>query len=185
MVCIRCEMLVRKILDDIDVKYWKVYLGVAELKHALNDEQKQKLKDTLAIWGLELMEHGKGILVEKIKSTVITMLENQEVAGSLKTSCYLSRHLHYNYAYLANVFSQETGTCLSDYIIAIKVEKAKEMLTYEDLTISEIAWKLRYSSVAHLSNQFAKVTGLRPSQFKKSSRKLFTQLEPVGMMEVA
>ena len=113
------------------------------------------------------------------------MIETEDIAGSLKTSHYLSRYLLYNYAYLANVFSRETGTCLSDYIIAIKIAKAKEMLTYEDLTISEIAWKLRYSSVAHLSNQFTQVTGVRPSQFKKSSRKLFTQLEPVGMMEVA
>jgi AraC-like DNA-binding protein len=185
MVCIRCKMLVRKMLDDMGIQYTKVELGTAELKTPISQEQKQNIKEALQFWGLELIEDSKGILVEKIKGSVINMIRDDANANSFKTSHYLSRYLQYNYTYLANVFSQETGICLTDYIIAHKIEKVKEMLMYEDLTISEIAWKLNYSSVAHLSNQFAKVTGLRPSQFKKNGQKVLTSLENVGMMEVA
>ncbi|MEP7319882.1 MAG: AraC family transcriptional regulator [Panacibacter sp.] len=185
MVCIRCNMLVRKILDDMSVEYWKVDLGLAELKQPINRQQKELLKTTLQIWGLELLEDSKEVLIEKIKNSVIKMIRDDNAVSPVKTSHYLSRYLHYNYTYLANIFSQETGICLSDYIIAHKIEKAKEMLMYENLTVSEIAWKLNYSSVAHLSNQFVKVTGVRPSQFKKSRQSLLTPLEHVGMMEVA
>ena len=185
MVCIRCKMLVRKMLDDMGLQYSKVELGTAELKRPISQEQKQNIKEALQFWGLELIEDSKSILVEKIKGSVINMIRDDANANSFKTSHYLSRYLQYNYTYLANVFSQETGICLTDYIIAHKIEKVKEMLMYEDLTISEIAWKLNYSSVAHLSNQFAKVTGLRPSQFKKNGQKVLTSLENVGMMEVA
>ncbi|MEO6722165.1 MAG: AraC family transcriptional regulator [Ferruginibacter sp.] len=185
MVCVRCKMLVKKILDDMGVAYYKIELGFADLKQPINHQQKQTLKSTLQIWGLELLEDSKEILVEKIKGSVIKMIRDDTEISPVKTSHYLSRYLHYNYNYLANVFSQETGICLSDYIIAHKIEKAKQMLMDENLTVSEIAWKLNYSSVAHLSNQFVKVTGLRPSQFKKSRQNLLTPLELVGMMEVA
>ena len=185
MVCLRCKMLVKKILDDIGIQYTKVDLGVAELKQNINAAEKEKIKEQLLLWGLDLLEDNKGILVEKIKSSIINMIHNDAEICSVKTSHYLSHYLNYNYTYLANVFSQETGICLSDYIIAHKIEKAKEMLLYEDLTVSEIAWKLNYSSVAHLSNQFTKITGLRPSLFKKNTRKLFTPLDQVGMMEMA
>lgn len=185
MVCVRCKMLVKKVLDDLGIGYSKVELGVAELKKPLSTLQKSQLKASLHVWGLELLEDNKGILVEKIKSSIINMIHNDATICSIKTSHYLSHYLNYNYTYLANVFSQHTGICLSDYIIAHKIEKAKEMLLYDNLTVSEIAWKLNYSSVAHLSNQFAKVTGVRPSQFRKSTKKLFTPLEQVGIMEMA
>ncbi len=178
-------MLVKKILDDLGIAYSKVDLGVAELKHPITTQQKTKLKEVLVVWGLDLLEDNKGILVEKIKNRIIHMIHDDATICSIKTSHYLSHNLNYNYTYLANVFSQYTGICLSDYIIAHKIEKAKEMLLYDNLTISEIAWKLNYSSVAHLSNQFTKVTGLRPSQFKKSTRKHFTPLDQVGRMEMA
>jgi AraC-like DNA-binding protein len=183
MVCVRCKMLVKKILDDMQLEYTKIELGVIELKQLISKSQKDSLKEILNIWGLVLIEDNKEILVEKIKNSIINMIRNDAIICSIKTSHYLSHYLNYNYTYLANVFSEETGVCLSDYIIAHKIEKAKEMLIFEGLTVSEIAWKLNYSSVSHLSNQFNKITGLRPSQFKKNTGKLFTPLEQIGMLE--
>ena len=183
MVCLRCKMLVKKILDDMDLEYNRIDLGQVDLRLPLAKYQKEVLKERLDTWGLSLIEGNKEILVEKIKNSIIDMVHNDADICSFKTSHYLSRYLNYNYTYLANVFSQETGICLSDYIIAHKIEKVKEMLIYEDLTISEIAWKLNYSSVAHLSNQFIKITGLRPSQFKKNNGKAFIPHEQIGMME--
>lgn len=184
MVCLRCKMLVKKILDDMNLAYSRIELGQVDLLQPLTRYQKDLLKEKLAGWGLSLVEGNKEILVEKIKNSIINMIHNDASISSIKTSHYLSHYLNYNYTYLANVFSQETGICLSDYIIAHKIEKAKKMLMYEDLTISEIAWKLNYSSVAHLSNQFIKVTGLRPSQFKKNNGKAFIPHEQIGMMEM-
>ena len=185
MVCIRCKMIVRKILDDIGIEYWNVEFGLAKLKQPINEAQKKLISNALRLWGLEILQDSTGILVEKIKGSVMKMIRDDETVNRLKTSHYLSRNLHYNYTYLANVFARETGICLSDYIIAHKIQKAKEMLMYENLTVSEIAWKLNYSSVAHLSNQFVKITGMRPSIFKKSGQKTFSPLEHLGMMEVA
>lgn len=183
MVCLRCKMLVKKILDDLQLPFNSIELGVVELKHTLTAYEKEKLKDTLILWGLHLIDNNKEILVEKIKNSIIQLIRNDNNISSAKTSQYLSKYLNYNYTYLANVFSQETGVCLSDFIIAHKIEKAKEMLIHEGLTVSEIAWKLNYSSVAHLSNQFNKITGLRPSQFKKNSAKISIPLEQIGLLE--
>lgn len=183
MVCVRCKMLVKKILDDMELEYTLVELGVVELKQPISKPQRESLKDILKIWGLGLIEDHKVILVEKIKNSIINMIRNDDIISSLKTSHYLSHYLKYNYTYLANVFSQETGICLRDFIIAHKIEKVKEMLIYEGLTVTEVAWKLKYSSVAHLSNQFNKVTGLSPSQFKRNTGKLFIPLEQIGMLE--
>ena len=178
-------MLVGKILDEMGIGYSRIDLGIVKLKLPINETQKLKIKEVLRVWELDLLEDQKSILVEKIKSSVLEMIENEEDIRPLKTSHYLSRYLNYNYTYLANVFSQATGACLSDFIIERKIEKAKEMLMYGNLTISEIAWKLNYSSVAHLSNQFTKVTGVRPSKFKKNTQKIFSPLGQVGLLEVA
>lgn len=176
-------MLVKKILDEMELEYNKVELGVVELKQPITKSQKNSLKNILKLWGLVMIEDNNEILVEKIKHSIINMIHNDTTICSIKTSSYLSNYLNYNYTYLANVFSEETGICLRNFIIAHKIEKAKEMLIYEDLTVTEIAWKLNYCSVAHLSNQFNKVTGLSPSQFKKNTGKLFIPLEEIGMME--
>jgi AraC-like DNA-binding protein len=183
MVCVRCKMLVAKILDDLGCSYHSIDFGQVELKQPFLPGKKEAFKEILQIWGLELIEVNNEILVEKIKSSIRNMISNDAAISPLKTSHYLSRFLNYNYTYLANVFSQETGTCLREFIIAQKIEKAKDMLIYDELTISEIAWKLNYSSVAHLSNQFHKITGLRPSQFKKKNSKIFIPLDQVGMLE--
>ncbi|MBC7887732.1 MAG: AraC family transcriptional regulator [Ferruginibacter sp.] len=183
MVCVRCKMLVKKILDDMELPYHKIELGEVELKNPVTKPQKEILKDLLKIWGLVLIEDGKEILVAKIKSSIINMVHNDATMSPLKISHYLSHYLNYNYTYLANVFSRETGICLRDFIIAHKIERAKGLLIYEGFTVTEIAWKLNYSSVAHLSNQFNKITGLTPSQFKKNTGKPLIPLEEIGMLE--
>jgi AraC-like DNA-binding protein len=183
MVCLRCIMLVKKILDDMEIKYLQVNLGEADLKYPLTKIQKEQLALTLNSWGLELIDGNKDILVDRIKRSVIKMVHDDSMLSTLKISHYLSTNLNYNYTYIANVFSQETGTCLRDFIIAHKVEKIKEMLIMEGMSVTEIAWKLNYSSVSHLSNQFTKVTGLSPSKFKKGNNVRLIPLENVGMLE--
>ena len=183
MVCLRCVMLVKKILDDMAISYHQVNLGEADLKYPLTKIQKENLTLTLNEWGLELIDGNKDILVDKIKRSVIKMVHEDSMLSTLKISHYLSTNLNYNYTYIANIFSQETGICLRDFIIAHKVEKIKEMLIMEGLSVTEIAWKLNYSSVSHLSNQFTKVTGLSPSKFKKGNNVRLIPLENVGMLE--
>lgn len=183
MVCLRCVMLVKKILEDMQVKFHQVNLGEADLLLPLTKYQKEQLAITLNNWGLELIDGNKDILVDKIKRSVIKMVHEDSMLSTLKISHYLSQNLNYNYTYIANVFSQETGICLRDFIIAHKVEKIKEMLIMEDLSVTEIAWKLNYSSVSHLSNQFSKVTGVSPSKFKKESNVRLIPLENVGMLQ--
>ncbi|CAN5452234.1 hypothetical protein BH11BAC3_BH11BAC3_14170 [soil metagenome] len=185
MVCVRCIMLVKKIMDEMGIPYNKVELGQVELRYIITNDQKQQLKKALISWQLDLLDDNKQVLVEKIKCSVINLIHNEDEKPLLKTSHYLSSYLNYNYSYLANVFSQETGIWLSDYIISLKIEKAKELLVKEKLTISEIAWKLNYSSVAHLSNQFTKITGLRPSQFKKKMHKIFIPPGKLIPMDIA
>lgn len=184
MVCLRCKMLVKKMLDDLELQYHKVELGMVELCRPITQQERDSLKTLLKIWGLYLIEDNKEMLVEKIKNSIINMIHS-DVSSALKTSRYLSHYLNYNYTYLANVFSEETGICLRDFIIAHKIEKAKEMLVYDGLTVTEIAWKLNYCSVAHLSNQFTRITGFSPSQFKKNTGKTFIPLEEIGLLETA
>lgn len=183
MVCVRCKMLVKKILEDMDLEYYKVELGVVDLKYPITKYQKELLNSELNTWGLELIDGNKEILVEKIKRCIIKMVHEDSTLCTLKISHYLSNYLNYNYTYLANIFSQETGICLRDFIIAHKVEKIKEMLITEGLTVTEIAWKMNYSSVSHLSSQFTKVTGLSPSKFKKNLDVRLIPLENVGLLE--
>lgn len=183
MVCLRCVMLVKKILDDIEISYRQVTLGEADLNYPLTKIQKEQLAFTLNQWGLELIDGNKDILVDKIKRSVIKMVHEESMLSTLKISHYLSNNLNYNYTYIANIFSHETGICLREFIIAHKVEKIKEMLIMEGLSVTEIAWKLNYSSVSHLSNQFTKVTGLSPSKFKKGNNVRLIPLENVGMLQ--
>ena len=176
MVCIRCKMIVKKILDELELPFIKIELGFVELRNILSIEEKKKLNLLLMPWSLYLMNDPKEILTEKIKNCVTQMVLDNMIVSSIKTSYYLSKILNYNYTYLANVFYQVTGQYLSDFIVFNKIEKVKEMLTYDNLNISEIAWKMNYSSVSHLSNQFVKVTGIRPSQFKKNVEFSFVSL---------
>ena len=154
-----------------------VELGEVEIVEELSPEQQQALKLALLRSGLELMEDKKSILIEKIKNIVVEMIHYSDEPPVLNFSAYLSEKLNYDYNYLSNLFSEVKGTTIEHFIIAHKIEKVKELLIYNELTLTEIAAKLHYSNVAHLSNQFKKVTGLTPTFFKGMKHKRLIALE--------
>jgi AraC-like DNA-binding protein len=166
MVCMRCKMVVKSELDKLGLHYGKVELGEVEIMEDISARQLDSLNIGLKESGLELMSDKKSILVEKIKTMIIELVHYNDDQIKINLSDYLSEKLNYNYTYLANLFTEVKGTTIEQYYIAHKIEKVKELLVYHDLNLTEIAWKLHYSSVAHLSNQFKKKTGLTPSQFK-------------------
>jgi len=171
MVSLRCKMLVRSELEKLGLHFTIVELGEVEIQEDLPEEKLGALKTALLKSGLELMEDKKSILIEKIKNIVVEMVHYSEEPPLTNLSDYLSAKLDYDYNYLSNLFSEVKGTTIGHFIIAHKVERAKELLVYNELTLTEIAEKLHYSSVAHLSNQFKKVTGLTPSFFKQMKNK--------------
>ena len=177
MVSLRCKMLVKSELEKLNLPYSMVELGEAEVTENITKEQHQQLREALLASGLELMEDKKSILIEKIKNIIVEMVHYSEEPPATNFSDYLSEKLDYDYNYLSNLFSEVKGTTIGHYIISHKIERAKELLMYNELTLSEIAHKLHYSSVSHLSNQFKKVTGLTPSFFKKMKHKRFTAHE--------
>ena len=154
-----------------------VELGEVNILENLSSEQRKELKISLLKSGLELLEDKKSILIEKIKNIVVEMVHYSDEAPLLNFSAYLSEKLNYDYNYLSNLFSEVKGITIEHFIIAHKIERAKELLIYKELTLTEIAEKLHYSNVAHLSNQFKKVTGLTPTFFKKMKHKRLVALE--------
>ena len=154
-----------------------VELGEVEIMETLSGEQQKQLKTSLLSFGLELLEDKKSMLIERIKTIIIEMIHYTDDPPLLNFSAYLSEKLNYDYNYLSNLFSEVKGTTIEHFIIAHKIERAKELLIYNQLTLTEIAEKLHYSNVAHLSNQFKKVTGLTPTFFKKMKHKRLTALE--------
>jgi len=166
MVCIRCKMVVKSELEKLGLHYISVDLGEAEIKEEISAEQLASLSIALKKTGLELIQDKRNILVERIKTIIIEMVHYTDDQIKTNLSDYLSEKLNYNYTYLANLFSAVKGTTIEQFYLAHKIEKVKELLVYDELNLSEIAWKLHYSSVAHLSNQFKKMTGLTPTHFK-------------------
>lgn len=177
MVSLRCKLIVKSALENMHISFTVVELGEVEITGQLSSEQQQKLKTALLKFGLELLEDKKGILIEKIKNTIVEMIHYSDEPPLLNFSAYLAQKLNYDYNYLSNLFSEVKGTTIEHFIIAHKIERAKEMLIYNELTLTEIAEKLHYSNVAHLSNQFKKVTGLTPTFFKKMKHKRLIALE--------
>ena len=178
MVSLRCKLIVRSTLENLKLQPTSVDLGEAEIKEdELSDVQLDELKKRLQSFGLELLEDKKAILIEKIKTIIIEMIHYSEEPPILNFSIFLSQKLNYEYNYLSNLFSEVKGMTIEHYIIAHKIERAKELLIYNELTITQIAEKLHYSNVAHLSNQFKKVTGLTPTFFKKMKHKRTIALE--------
>lgn len=177
MVSRRCKMKVQAELDKLEVHYGVVDLGEVEVKETITGEQHDQLKIALLTSGLELMDDRKAILIEKVKNTIITMVHHSGSPPKVKNSDYISEKLNYDYAYLANLFSEVAGTTIEHYIIANKIERVKELLLYDELNLTQIAYELNYSSVAHLSNQFKKVTGLTPRFFKQLKHKKRIALE--------
>ena len=156
-----------------------VELGEVVINEKLSIKKQNQLKSTLLRYGLELMEDKKSMLIEKIKNIIIEMIHYSEEPPLINFSDYLSEKLNYDYNYISTLFSEVKGTTIEHYIIAHKIERAKELLIYNELSLTDIAFKLHYSSVAHISNQFKKVTGLTPSFFKNMKHKRLIALENV------
>jgi YesN/AraC family two-component response regulator len=164
-------------LEQLGLHIINVDLGEVEIKEDLSPHQKAKLETALLRFGLELMEDKKSMLIEKIKNIVVEMIHYSDEPPVWNFSNYLAEKLNYDYNYLSNLFSEVKGTTIEHFIISHKIERAKELLIYNEMSLTEIADKLHYSNVAHLSNQFKKVTGLTPSFFKKMKHKRFIALE--------
>ena len=179
MVSLRCKMVLKSELDKLGLHYGVVDLGVVNVKEILDAEQRNQLKIALAMSGLELMDDKKSILIDKIKKVIVELVHYSEAPLKVNFSDFLSSKLDYDYTYLANLFSEVTGITIEHYIINHKIERVKELLMYDELTLTEISYLLNYSNVAHLSNQFKKVTGLTPSYFKKLKYKKRNTLENV------
>ncbi|SIS71304.1 transcriptional regulator, AraC family [Chryseobacterium ureilyticum] len=177
MVSLRCKMVVHQELERLGIKNAVVDLGTVELLDDISSEQRQILKENLLKTGLEVFDDKKSILIEKIKNVVIEMIHYSDELPKENFSDYVSEKLGYDYTYLANTFSEVKGMTLQHFIIINKVEKVKELLLYDELNLTEISYKLNYSSVAHLSNQFKKITGLSPSFYKQLKQRRLGNLE--------
>lgn len=169
MVCHRCVLAVEDILKNSAIPFQKVIAGEIHLEEKLPREKNDLLSSRLAAIGLELIDNRMSGLIEKIKQLVIKKARNEveEKERRTKLSAYLSGHLHYEYTYLSSFFSLVEGRTIENYFIEQRIEKVKEMLVYNEMTLSQISFDMEYSSVAHLSNQFKKITGLTPSHFRK------------------
>lgn len=170
-------MMVKEELKKLGIHYTTVDLGVVEIFEDINQQQFAELQANLLRSGLELLDDKRSILIEKIKNLIVEMIHYSEELPAVNYSDYISEKLGYDYTYLANIFSEVKGTTIQQFIIMHKIEKAKELLIYDELNLTEIAYKLQYSSVAHLSNQFKKITGLTPSFYKKLKEKRKENLE--------
>ena len=180
MVSTRCKMAVKAALKELKLHFILVDLGEIEIMENISTDQRALLTIALHVSGLELMDDKRAILIEKIKNTIVTMVHHNDDIIKINFSDYLSEKLNHDYTYMANLFSEVQGTTIEQFIISHKVERIKELIIYDELNITEIAWKLNYSSVAHLSNQFKKVTGLSPSHFKQLKEKRRSPIEEIG-----
>jgi len=176
MVSNRCKIAVKEVFRNLGLVYRNVELGEVEIAEIITDEKLKDFKISLLNIGFELIEDRRAILIERIKNIVIDMVHHSDSQIKVNFSDYLSEKLKYDYTYMANVFSEEQGLSIEQFIISHKVERIKEYIIYDELNMTEIAFKMNYSSVAHLSGQFKKVTGLTPSYFKKLKMK---RLEPI------
>lgn len=179
MVSNRCKIAVKEELQKLGLHFIIVDLGEVEIMENITEEQRNKIKTALLKSGFELMDDKRAVLIEKIKNAIIEMVHHLDEVIKINFSNYLSEKLNHDYTYMSNLFSEVQGTTIEQFIIAHKIERIKELIIYGELSITEIAWKMNYSSVAHLSNQFKKVTGLSPSHFKKLKDKRRSPLEEI------
>ncbi|MCD6115461.1 helix-turn-helix transcriptional regulator [bacterium] len=177
MVSLRCKMMVEEELKKLGIRYVIVELGMVNILEDITQDQRDQLKKNLLKSGLELLDDKKSILIEKIKNVIVEMIHYSDELPKVNYSDYISEKLGYDYTYLANTFSEVSGITIQQFIINHKIEKVKELLLYNELNLTEISYKLHYSSVAHLSNQFKKVTGLSPSFYKQLKQKRKKNLE--------
>jgi YesN/AraC family two-component response regulator len=177
MVSIRCEMVVKSELEKLGINYGNIELSEVDIIGKVSKDQLYNLAARLKLSGLELMYDERKILVERIITTIIELVHYSDVQIKTNLSDFLSEKLNHNYTYLSNLFSEVKGTTIDQFYLANKIERAKELIVYDELNLTEIARKLNYSSVSHLSNQFKKITGLTPSHFKKLKKKRRISLE--------
>jgi AraC-like DNA-binding protein len=167
MVCIRCKLVVKAELTRLGIVYTSVELGEADIPERISQQQFENVRSALQGSGLELMDDKKSILIEKIKKVIVELVHYSEEPLTINLSTHLSQELKHDYTYMANLFSEVQGVTIEKYFITHKIERVKELLIYNELNLTEIAFSMHYSSVSHLSAQFKRVTGLTPSHFKK------------------
>lgn len=177
MVSKRCKMVVQDTLHKLGINNAIVELGVVDIKESISLTQHNLFKEELLTVGLELLDDSKSILVEKVKNIITEMIHYDDEAPKVNYSDFISEKLGYDYTYLSNIFSEVKGITIQQYIILHKIEKVKELILYNELNLTEISYKLNYSSVSHLSNQFKKITGLSPSFYKLLKQKRQGNLE--------
>jgi AraC-like DNA-binding protein len=170
-------MIVKEELKKLGVSYASLELGMVEIPQDITQKQREKLRENLIKSGLELLDSKRSILIEKVKNIITEMIHYSDELPQVNYSDYISEKLHYDYTYLSNIFSEVKGITIQQYIILNKIERVKELLLYDELSLTEISHLMHYSSVAHLSNQFKKVTGLSPSYFKELKQKRSDNLE--------
>lgn len=185
MVSSRCVTAVKKALHSLDLHYVVVHLGEVDVMETLSPEQRRHLKRELFASGLELMDDKKGVMVEAIKKAILEAIHGDNPMAKTSFSNMLSQKLGLDYTQMANLFSEVMGTTIEQYVINHKVERIKELMMFGDLSITEIAWRMNYSSVAHLSNQFKKITGLPPSYYKLLKDKKQDSMNGITLEEPA
>lgn len=181
MVSTRCKMAVKEELKKLGLHFIVVDLGEVEIMEDLSGENRERLKIGLLNAGLELMDDKRAVLIERIINVITEMIHYSNEIPKVNYSDYISEKLKYDYTYLSNIFSEVKGITIQQFIIIHKIERAKELLLYDELNLTEISYRLHYSSVAHLSNQFKKITGLSPSQFKQLKSKGRNPIEEIGI----
>lgn len=169
MVCDRCKMVVRSKLEQFGCEVLSVTLGEAEVKGEIPAENREKISDRFREIGFELIENKHDRLIERVKTLLIELVHHTGEEPKINVSGYLMQHIPLGYNYLSNLFSESEGVTIEKFLILQKTERVKELLTYGELSLSEIAGRMGYSSVAYLSAQFKKVTGQTPSQFKQAA----------------
>lgn len=167
MVCNRCILVISEILKGLKFTPLKIELGKAITREQLTPGDRQVIREALEKYGFELIDDKQSRIIEQIRTAIIELVHYEDNLSKLKLSEYLKEKCHYDYSFLSKLFSEVNGISIEKYYIAQKVERIKELLAYDELSISEIAAQLQYSSVAHLSSQFRNVTGMSPSEFKR------------------
>lgn len=184
MVSLRCKMIVKEELNKLGLHYIIVDLGVVDVMEDITLGQREQLKINLLKSGLELLDDKKSILIEKIKNVITEMIHYSDELPKINYSDFISEKLNYDYTYLSNTFSEVKGITIQQFIIIHKIERVKELLLYDELNLTEISYKLHYSSVSHLSKQFKKVTGLSPTYYKQLKQKRKGNLENMWFIQL-
>ena len=177
MVSLRCKMMEKEELKKLGLHYVIVDSGMVEILEDITLAQRLQLRENLKKSGLELLDDKRSILIDKIKNLIVEMIHYSDELPKVNYSEYISEKLAYDYTYLANIFSEVKGITIQQFIIMHKIEKVKELLIYDELNLTEISYRLHYSSVAHLSNQFKKITGLTPTFYRQLKNKRKQNLE--------